>query len=76
MAQKSRKPAGGQVLIGASEVEGIRPLLSKAETTRILGISLRTLDGLISHRLLPAIKVGRQVRIRPRDLVDLEVCGD
>ena len=41
------------------------PLLNRPEAKAILGVSLRTVDELISSGDLPVVRLGRSVRIRP-----------
>jgi len=41
------------------------PLLNRKESGIILGVSLRTIDELISTGDLPVVRLGRAVRIRP-----------
>lgn len=44
------------------------PLLNRKESGTILGVSLRTVDELISTGDLPVVRLGRAVRIRPSAL--------
>ncbi len=41
------------------------PLLNRKEAGTILGVSLRTVDELVSSGDLPVVRLGRAVRIRP-----------
>lgn len=41
------------------------PLLNRKEAGTILGVSLRTIDDLISTGDLPVVRLGRAVRIKP-----------
>lgn len=41
------------------------PLLNRKEAGTILGVSLRTIDELVSSGDLPVVRLGRSVRIRP-----------
>lgn len=43
-------------------------LLSADETSKLLGVSTRTLYTLSAQGKLPCIKVGRSVRYDPRDI--------
>ena len=44
------------------------PLLSRKDAGITLGVSLRTVDELISSGDLPVVRLGRSVRIRPAAL--------
>ena len=44
------------------------PLLNRKEAGTILGVSLRTIDSLISTGDLPVVRLGKAVRIRPSAL--------
>lgn len=49
---------------------GADDLLSKPEAARLLGISVRTLDGLMARRAVPYLKLGRKlVRFQRGDLL-------
>ncbi len=48
----------------------VAPLLTPAEVTRLLNVSLRTVRRLIASGDLPVVRIGRSIRIRPED------CGD
>ena len=63
---KSAKPTAQDA--GANEVQGIKPLLTKAATARILGVCIRTVENLLVRKLLRPAKVGNRVRIDPVDL--------
>jgi excisionase family DNA binding protein len=41
------------------------PLLTRIEAAEALNLSPRTIDGLLASGDLPAVRVGRSVRIRP-----------
>lgn len=41
------------------------PLLNRKEAGIILGVSLRTVDELVSTGDIPVVRLGRSVRIRP-----------
>jgi hypothetical protein len=49
------------------DTEGVL-LVSRREAARLLGISLRSLDGLISNRQLEVRRIGRRVMIETRIL--------
>jgi excisionase family DNA binding protein len=44
------------------------PLLNRREAGTLLGVSLRTVDELISTGDIPVVRLGRSVRIRPSAL--------
>jgi len=45
-------------------------LLDKPATARLLGISIRTLDGLMAARKVPYLKIGRKiVRFHRQDVI-------
>lgn len=45
------------------------PLLKKPEAADFLGVSVRTLEGMIKRGVLPAYKIGpKSVRLRREDL--------
>ena len=48
----------------------VRPLLSVAATAERLGVSDKTVRRLISSGVLPALRVGAQLRIDPDELDD------
>lgn len=57
-----------------TEGSGTRPsggeLLDKPATARLLGISIRTLDGLMAARKVPYLKIGRKiVRFHRQDVI-------
>lgn len=53
---------------GANPPDG--DLLDKPATARLLGISVRTLDGLMATRKVPYIKIGRKiVRFNRQDVI-------
>jgi excisionase family DNA binding protein len=43
-------------------------MLTAAEAARVLNLSLRSVRRLIKDKKLPAIRIGRPVRIRPEAL--------
>jgi excisionase family DNA binding protein len=43
-------------------------LLTRAEAAAGLSVSLRTIDNLVASGDLPAVKIGRAIRIRPSAL--------
>lgn len=43
-------------------------LLGRADAAKLLGVSVRTVDTLISNGDLPAVRIGKAVRIRPSAL--------
>jgi excisionase family DNA binding protein len=47
------------------------PLLNRKNAGLLLGVSLRTIDQLISSGDIPVIRLGRAVRIRHEALADL-----
>ncbi|MBL9172675.1 MAG: helix-turn-helix domain-containing protein [Verrucomicrobiales bacterium] len=53
---------------GSNPPEG--DLLDKPATARLLGISVRTLDGLMAARKVPYLKIGRKiVRFHRQDVI-------
>lgn len=51
-------------------INGADDLLSKPEAAHLLGISVRTLDGLMARRAVPYFKLGRKlVRFQRGDLL-------
>jgi excisionase family DNA binding protein len=46
----------------------LEPLLTVAETAMILNVSGRTVRRLIASGEIPALSIGRSVRLRPRDI--------
>ena len=64
---KQRAAAGG-----ASRLE---PLLTVAETAAILNVSVRTVRRLIGSSSISAIRIGRSVRLRSRDIEQLIAAG-
>jgi len=46
----------------------VQPLLSTEQTSKILGVTIRTLFTITQRGDLPCIKVGRSVRYDTRDL--------
>lgn len=59
-----------QITTNASNGErNIQPLLhTKRDVAALLSLSLRTIDNLITHKKLPAIRVGGRVMIKATDL--------
>jgi excisionase family DNA binding protein len=47
---------------------GFEQLLTAAQAAVILNMSLRKVRRLIENKILPAVRIGRAVRIRPEDL--------
>jgi excisionase family DNA binding protein len=58
----------------ATDVQA-RPLLSVSATAERLGVSEKTVRRLISSGVLPALRIGAQLRIDPDEL-DQYVYGD
>ena len=54
--------------VASHEVNGVRPLLTKADAAQILGVHIRTIENLLVRKLLRRAKVGNRVRIDPADL--------
>lgn len=52
-----------------------RPLLSVTATAEWLGVSEKTVRRLIASGVLPALRVGGQLRIDPNEL-DAYACGE
>ena len=59
-------------MVDHSQHGGIEPLLSKSETARILGASVRSVEGWISRGLLKVTRPGNSslVRLDPSDVRD------
>jgi excisionase family DNA binding protein len=70
---------GRQALSNRSEAirRAIRldPLLTVAETAMILNVSGRTVRRLITSGAIPALSIGRSLRLRPRDIGGLIANG-
>jgi excisionase family DNA binding protein len=62
---KERPFFSKQRVSGLSRLE---PLLTVGETAAILNVSPRTVRRLIAARAIPAVSIGRSVRVRPRDV--------
>jgi excisionase family DNA binding protein len=58
----------------------LAPLLTVADAAGILNVSMRTIQRLIASRAIPAVSIGRSVRLRPEDIEQLlargGVCND
>jgi excisionase family DNA binding protein len=52
----------------AAEARIIAQLLTRSEAAAGLSVSLRTIDNLVASGDLPAVKIGRAIRIRPSAL--------
>ena len=44
--------------VASHEVNGVRPLLTKADAAQILGVHIRTIENLLVRKLLRRAKVG------------------
>lgn len=44
------------------------PLLDKHDLARVLGLTVRAAERLMTERIVPVVKIGRYVRVRPADL--------
>lgn len=55
-------------LSGTLRASGMTEYVTRAEAAQILSVSLPTLDGMIERGIIPALKVGRVVRIARDDL--------
>jgi excisionase family DNA binding protein len=66
--------------IAAGHASLLEPLLTVGETAAILNVSARTIRRLIASGAIPAVSIGRSVRLRPRDIGRLiaegGVCND
>ena len=51
-----------------ADAEALEPLLTYAGAAKVLGVTDRTVWGLVNSRELPAVRIGRSVRIDPADL--------
>jgi excisionase family DNA binding protein len=51
-------------------MEAIKRLLTRGEAAQALAISIRLLDELILRGDLPAVRIGRSVRVRPAALAN------
>jgi excisionase family DNA binding protein len=76
-AVKERPSFSKQRVSGLSRLE---PLLTVGETAAILNVSGRTVRRLIASGAIPALSIGRSVRLRPRDIerviADRGICND
>ena len=54
--------------IAVGRVSRLEPLLTVSETAAILNVSVRTVRRLIATEPVPAVSIGRSVRLRPRDI--------
>lgn len=54
----------------------LAPLLTTKDAAQILNVSQRTIRRLIASGSIPAVRIGRSVRIRRRDLVALIGSGE
>lgn len=57
-------PARGTAPQASSE-----KLLTRKETARALGISIRSLDGLVSNKTIPSVRAGRRRLFDIRDVI-------
>jgi excisionase family DNA binding protein len=74
--EASRGDAWGEVVVGRVE-EPLERLLRVGEVARILSLSCKAEYALGARGVLPRVKVGRQVRWRPRDVRRfLEAAGE
>jgi excisionase family DNA binding protein len=46
----------------------VEPLLTKAQTAKLLGVCSRTVDNMVASGRLKLVKLGTAARIDPRDL--------
>lgn len=46
----------------------VEPLLTVADVAEVLRLSVRTVRRLIAEKQLRVVRVGRSVRVRPKDL--------
>jgi excisionase family DNA binding protein len=52
--------------VAVERASRLEPLLTVVETAAILNVSVRTIRRLIASGAIPAISIGRSVRVRPR----------
>jgi excisionase family DNA binding protein len=57
--------------VAAGHASRLEPLLTVGETAAILNVSARTVRRLIESGAIPAVSIGRSVRLRPRDIARL-----
>ncbi|WP_425342578.1 helix-turn-helix domain-containing protein [Rubellimicrobium aerolatum] len=67
-AHRGKKPSTGARDGSPPPASSLEPLLSLEDTAEVLGCSIRTLRRLIDADELPVVRLGRLVRVHPRDL--------
>jgi excisionase family DNA binding protein len=77
-SQEGPRPSGQHA--PPSRAHRLEPLLTFGEAAAILNVSERTVRRLVASGAVPAVSIGRSVRIRPRDvgrlIADGGVCND
>jgi excisionase family DNA binding protein len=58
----------------AAQLASFRLLFGKQETAQILGVSTRTVEGLLYRGVLPAIRIGRRVLFHKKTIEAFARC--
>jgi excisionase family DNA binding protein len=61
--------------VAVGRASRLDPLLPVVEVAAILNVSARTVRRLIASAAIPAVSIGRSVRLRPRDVEQLIASG-